>query len=47
MRLASAPRFSPQASISAVDGAERIVEVAHEHAAHGVDHEHVGPVRAP
>ena len=45
MRIASAPRFRPQASISLLDGAERVVEIAHEHAAHGVDHEHVGAVR--
>src|SRR5262249_18437749 len=29
----------------AVDGAEGVVQVAHEHSTHGVDHEHVGAVR--
>ena len=45
MRMASAPRLEPASLDLPVDGAERVVEIAHEHATHGVDHEHVGAVR--
>ena len=27
-----------------IDGAERAIEIVHEHSAHGVDHEHVRAV---
>ena len=45
MRIASAPVFSPHASISRSTARNGIVEIGHEHAPHGVDHEHVGAVR--
>ena len=45
MTIASAPCFKRAGRELGVDGAERVVELGHEDAAHGVDHQHVRAVR--